>query len=49
MEVINYLITDIFLNIFFCVQQQKETRTGLEPIEDEYITPQTNVNNLNLM
>jgi len=32
---INFLVTDILQNIFFCVQQKKETHTGLEQPEGE--------------
>jgi len=32
---INCLITDILQNIFFCVQQKKETHTGLKQLEGE--------------
>ncbi len=31
----NYLVTNILQNIFFCVQQKKETYTGLEQLEVE--------------
>ncbi len=34
MEVIG---NHILLNIFFCVQQKKETHTGLKQLEDEEI------------
>jgi len=29
------LVTDILQNIIFCIQQKKETHTGLEQLEDE--------------
>ncbi len=32
---INCLIANIFLNIFFSVQQKKETPTGLEQLKGE--------------
>ncbi len=31
------MVTNIFLNIFFCVQQLKPTHTGLKQLEDKYI------------
>lgn len=31
----NCLVTNIFLNLFFCVQHRKETDTGLEQHEGE--------------
>ncbi len=31
----NCLLTNILQNIFFCVQQLKETHTGLEQVEGE--------------
>ncbi len=31
------VVTNIFLNIFFCVQQLKPTHTGLKQLEDKYI------------
>jgi len=31
----NYLDASILQNIFFCVQQKKETQTGLEQIESD--------------
>jgi len=30
MATVNFLISNIFLNILFCVQQKKETHTELE-------------------
>jgi len=33
MCVVNCLVTSILQNIFFCVQQKKETRIGLEQLE----------------
>jgi len=35
MNIINCLVTNIFQNIFFYVQQQKEIHTGLEQLEGE--------------
>jgi len=35
MATINCLVTNIFLNIFFCVQQMNETHTGLEQHDGE--------------
>jgi len=35
MGAVNCMMTDILQNNFFCVQQKKETRTGLEQFEDE--------------
>ncbi len=35
MASINYLVNNIIQNIFFCVQQKKETHTGLEQVEGE--------------
>ncbi len=35
MATINCLITNILQNIFFFVQQNKETHTGLEQVEGE--------------
>jgi len=32
---VNSLVTDILQNIFFCVQQEKDTHTGLEQLENE--------------
>ncbi len=32
---VNYLVTNILSNIFFCVQQKKETQTDLEHLEGE--------------
>ncbi len=39
MATINCLITNILQNtcIFFCVQQKKETHTGLEQLKREYM------------
>jgi len=34
---INYLVTDIFQNIFFCVQHKKEIHTGLEQLQGEQL------------
>jgi len=34
---INCLVTDIFQNIFLCVQQKKEIHTGLKQLEGEYM------------
>ncbi len=33
MATINVLVTNILQNMFFCVQQKKETHTGLEQVE----------------
>ncbi len=33
MATVNCLVTNILHNILFCVQQKKETHTGLEQIE----------------
>ncbi len=33
MATINCLVTNILRNIFFCVQQKKETHTGLNQLE----------------
>ncbi len=38
MATVNCLVTNFLKNIFFCVQQKKETHTGLEQLEDEYIS-----------
>ncbi len=35
MATVNCLVTDILQNILFCVQQKKETHTGLEQLEGE--------------
>jgi len=35
MESINCLVTDVHQNVFFCVQQKKETHTGLEQLVGE--------------
>ncbi len=35
----NYLVASILQNIIFCVQQLKETCTGLEQYEGEQIMP----------
>ncbi len=35
MATVNCLVTDILQNIFFCVQQKKETHTGLEQVKGE--------------
>jgi len=36
MATVNYLVTDILQNIIVCVQQMKETQTGLEQLEGEF-------------
>ncbi len=33
MATINFLVTNILQNMFSCVQQKKETHTGLEQVE----------------
>jgi len=33
----NCLVPIILQNIFLCVQQKKETHTGLQQVEDEYM------------
>ncbi len=35
MATVNCFVTNILQNIFFCVQQKKETHTGFEQLEDE--------------
>ncbi len=35
MATVNSLLTNILQNILFCVQQKKETHTGLKQVEDE--------------
>ncbi len=35
MATIDYLVTNILQNTFFCVQQKKETRIGLEQFDCE--------------
>jgi len=35
MATVNCLVTNILQNIFFCVQQNKETHTGLLKLEGE--------------
>jgi len=37
---VNCLVTNILQNILFCVQQKKETRTGLEQHKGEQIDKQ---------
>ncbi len=37
MAAIRSLVTSILQNIFFCVQQQKESHTGLDQLEGESI------------
>ncbi len=36
MATVNCLVTSILQNIFFCVQQKKETHTGLGQLEGEF-------------
>ncbi len=35
MAAVNSVVTSILLNMLFCVQQKKETHTGLDPHEGE--------------
>ncbi len=35
MDTVICLVTNILQNIFFCVQQKKESHTGLEQLETE--------------
>ncbi len=37
MATINIMVTNIFQNIFFCVQQKKEPHTCLEKVNDDNI------------
>ncbi len=37
MDTINFLVTNIFQNIFYCVPQRKETHSGLGQVEGEYM------------
>ncbi len=32
---VNYLVTDMISNIFFCVWQRKEAHTGMDQLEGE--------------
>ncbi len=43
MDTVNCLVTNIFQNIFFSVQQKKETHTGLEQLESEEIMTKLNI------
>ncbi len=38
MATVNCMVNNILQNIIFCVQQKKETHTGLEQLEGEYVT-----------
>ncbi len=38
MAAVNCLVTNILQNILFCVQQKKETNTGLKQPEGEWMT-----------
>ncbi len=38
MATVNWLVTNILQNNLFCVQQKKESHTGLEQLEDKEIT-----------
>ncbi len=33
MATVDFLVNNILQNIFFCVKQKKETRTGLEQLQ----------------